>query len=148
MPEVLALRGRSALSPFRVAKLLSAVAAIRPAHAITRLSAHYWHFIEIAGALAAAERGTLERLLTYGPADTSCDDARRPDLLVLPRFGTISPWSSKATDIARNCGLAGVARVERGVAYEVATSGDTGASEPSERTQAWPGATPSSGAAN
>ncbi len=44
-------------------------------------------------------------------------------LLVVPRPGTISPWSSKATDIARNCGLAPVKRVERGIGYRIATRG-------------------------
>jgi phosphoribosylformylglycinamidine synthase len=117
VPEVLALRGRSALSPFRVAKLLAAFAALRPRHAITTLGARYWHFVEVARALAPAERTTLERLLTYGPADGGADDARDADFLVLPRFGTISPWSSKATDIAHNCGLAAVVRIERGVAF-------------------------------
>jgi len=117
VPEVLALRGRSALSPFRVAKLLAAFAALRPRHSIATLGARYWHFVEVARALAPAERTTLERLLTYGPADAGADDARDADFLVLPRFGTISPWSSKATDIAHNCGLAAVVRIERGVAF-------------------------------
>ena len=40
-------------------------------------------------------------------------------LLVVPRFGTISPWSSKATDIARHCGLDAVRRLERGIAYRL-----------------------------
>ena len=117
MPEVLALRGGSALSPFRVAKLLGALAATRPGHAIERLSARYWHLVEVRRPLAGVEHETLRRLLTYGPAGPSVDERRDPDLLVIPRFGTISPWSSKATDIARNCGLEAVSRIERGVAY-------------------------------
>ncbi|HSU44086.1 MAG TPA: phosphoribosylformylglycinamidine synthase [Casimicrobiaceae bacterium] len=122
MPEVLVLRGRAALSPFRVAKLLAAVAAIRPQHAIRGISAHYRHFVAIARSLTHPERSTLERLMTYGPADAAGDDAWVSDLLVLPRFGTISPWSSKATDIARNCGLEAVVRIERGVAFSVETA--------------------------
>ena len=122
MPEVLALRGRRALSPFRVAKLLAALSEVRPQHAIARIGAQYWHFVEIARPLASSERATLERLLTYGPADDgAASDAVR--LLVVPRFGTISPWSSKATDIARNCGLDAVSRIERGVAFDIATRG-------------------------
>ncbi|HEY3583059.1 MAG TPA: hypothetical protein VGL90_01630, partial [Casimicrobiaceae bacterium] len=120
MPEVLALRGRAALSPFRVAKLLAAVGAALPTHGITRLSAHFWHFVEIARPLAPHERVTLERLLTYGPVDTSYDAKANPHLIVVPRFGTISPWSSKATDIVHNCGLGAVVRVERGTAFEAA----------------------------
>ncbi|MBI2961161.1 MAG: phosphoribosylformylglycinamidine synthase, partial [Betaproteobacteria bacterium] len=67
-------------------------------------------------ALSAGESEVLDRLLTYGgaPADR---DACGAMLLVVPRVGTISPWSSKATDIARQCGLAAVQRIERGVAY-------------------------------
>jgi phosphoribosylformylglycinamidine synthase len=122
VPEVLALRGRAALSPFRVAKLLAAVGAAHPTHAITRLSAHFWHFVEIARPLASHERVTLERLLTYGPVDTSDHSTANPDLIVVPRFGTISPWSSKATDIVHNCGLEAVVRVERGTAIEIATA--------------------------
>ncbi|HET9670866.1 MAG TPA: phosphoribosylformylglycinamidine synthase, partial [Casimicrobiaceae bacterium] len=125
MPEVLALRGRAALSPFRVAKLLAALGAARPQHAIARLSAHFWHFVEIARPLATPERATLERLLIYGPVDASDDATPNPDLVVVPRFGTISPWSSKATDIVHNCGLEAVVRVERGTAFEMANaSGD------------------------
>ena len=126
MPEVLALRGRSALSPFRVAKLLAAFAALRPGHPVTGLCAHYWHFIEVARALAPGERTTLERLLTYGPADAADGGAHCPELLVLPRFGTISPWSSKATDIAHNCGLDAITRIERGVAFDVAAQQGAG----------------------
>ncbi|HLW13526.1 MAG TPA: phosphoribosylformylglycinamidine synthase, partial [Casimicrobiaceae bacterium] len=125
MPEVLALRGRSALSPFRVAKLLAALAAVRPRHAVTRLTARFWHFVEVARPLDDAGRETLERLLTYGPVDTGGAGARNVDLLVIPRFGTISAWSSKATDIARNCGLDTVTRIERGVAFDIAV-GDGG----------------------
>jgi phosphoribosylformylglycinamidine synthase len=118
VPEVIALRGRSALSSFRIAKLLAALAAARPQHAITRLSAHYWHFVEVERPLRADERAKLERLLTYGPLDQPAD-ASDASLLVVPRFGTISPWSSKATDIARNCALDAVRRIERGVAFEL-----------------------------
>ena len=122
MPEVLALRGRAALSPFRVAKLLAAVEAARPGHAIAELSARFLHFVEIARPLTERERATLERLLTYGPADTGEADAAPPDLVVVPRFGTISPWSSKATDIVHNCGLDVVLRVERGIGFALATA--------------------------
>ena len=122
MPEVLALRGGAALSPFRVAKLLGSLTAVRPQHAIAGLSAHHWHFVEIGRPLTADERATLERLLRYGPADrgTFASDAT---VLVVPRLGTISPWSSKATDIAHNCGLEVVTRIERGVAFELSTAG-------------------------
>ncbi len=57
--------------------------------------------------------------MTYGPVrDQETPDGL--DIIVLPRLGTISPWSSKATDIAHNCGLAAVSRIERGVTYTLA----------------------------
>ncbi|HYR00717.1 MAG TPA: phosphoribosylformylglycinamidine synthase, partial [Casimicrobiaceae bacterium] len=118
MSQLLTLRGRRALSPFRVDKLQSAFAALRPGHSVGGIAATFWHFVELARELAPAERATLERLLTYGPQDdAAADDGAF--FLVVPRPGTISPWSSKATDIARNCGLAAVRRIERGVGYRV-----------------------------
>jgi phosphoribosylformylglycinamidine synthase len=122
VPEVIVLTGRSALSSFRIAKLLAAVAAVRAQCTIARITARFWHFIDVARALTPGEHATLERLLTYGPATSPDHDAQRADLLVLPRFGTISPWSSKATDIAHNCGLDAVKRIERGIAFDVATT--------------------------
>ncbi|MFZ2321835.1 MAG: phosphoribosylformylglycinamidine synthase, partial [Pseudomonas sp.] len=59
------------------------------------------------------------RLLKYGPSVPVQEPTGRL-FLVVPRFGTISPWSSKATDIANNCGLAKIQRLERGIAYYVA----------------------------
>jgi phosphoribosylformylglycinamidine synthase len=116
--SLLSLRGRSALSPFRVAKLLAALAAVRPAHRVASLAATYWHFAEVSRPLTREEQSILERLLVYGPRDTQID-AAGDLLLVTPRPGTLSPWSSKATDIAHNCGLTAITRVERGVAYRV-----------------------------
>ena len=115
MPEVIALRGRSALSSFRIAKLLASFTAIAPGHAVTAVAAHYWHFIEIERPLEPREHATLQRLLTYGAVDEGGVVADA-SLVVVPRLGTISPWSSKATDIARNCALDAVRRIERGVA--------------------------------
>src|SRR5512139_2081913 len=109
MPELLSLRGRSALSPFRIVKLLDGLSAISPRHGVAAVDATFRHFVEVERALSGRERATLERLLTYGRASAAAaPEGER--LLVLPRPGTISPWSSKATDIARNCGLAAVRR--------------------------------------
>ncbi|HET7095831.1 MAG TPA: phosphoribosylformylglycinamidine synthase, partial [Casimicrobiaceae bacterium] len=120
MSQLLTLRGRHALSPFRVAKLEAALAASRPDHAVSRISSTYWHFVEVARNLTPAELATLERLLAYGAHDTESAGGGEP-FIVVPRPGTVSPWSSKATDIARNCGLDAVVRIERGVGYRVAT---------------------------
>ncbi len=122
MPHLLTLRGRHALSPFRVAKLLAALDASRPDHAVAGIAATFWHFVEVERELTAAEAVTLERILTYGPHDAgAADDGAL--LLVVPRPGTISPWSSKASDIAHNCGLDAVSRIERGTAFRVAIRG-------------------------
>src|SRR6516225_5690817 len=116
MAALLSLRGRNALSPFRIAKLLSNLAETR----ITGITAAYWHFVQTERELSAKERATLERILTYGPHGAAHSDAGEL-LLVIPRPGTISPWASKATDIAHNCGLAAITRIERGIAYLVST---------------------------
>src|SRR6266705_1626012 len=112
MSLILKLRGNRAVSAFRLDKLNSRLAAIRASARIA--AAEYWHFVETDGALAARESEVLERLLRYGEAAPA--GAGRM-LLSVPRLGTISPWSSKATDIARRCGLRGVRRVERGIAW-------------------------------
>src|SRR5690348_5389842 len=123
MAELLSLRGRAALSRFRLTKLLQSLSAVHPAHSVVGVTATFWHFVEISRALAADERAKLARLLTYGPHAEATRDSGAL-LLVVPRPGTISPWSSKATDIAHNCGLESIARIERGIAYRVATRDD------------------------
>ena len=120
---MLIIPGAPALSGFRLEKLLDSVRAASPR--VASLSARYVHFAEAEEELTEGQREVLERLLTYGP--TRRQHASDGTLiLVIPRFGTISPWSSKATDIAHNCGLAAVHRIERGVAYRI------GAEETSE----------------
>ncbi len=121
MPHLLTLRGRHALSPFRVAKLGAALAVSRPDHAVVSVVAEYWHFVEVARELTSAEQATLERLLAYGARDAAAVDGGEL-FVVVPRPGTVSPWSSKATDIAHNCGLSPVVRIERGIGFQVATS--------------------------
>ncbi|MGH9578214.1 MAG: phosphoribosylformylglycinamidine synthase, partial [Terriglobales bacterium] len=103
-----------ALSEFRIAKLLSTLRAVHPG--VRRLAAEFWHFVEIETPLAPAEQQILARLLEYGARPPAAQPAGAL-FLVVPRIGTISPWSSKATDIARICGLAGVRRIERGTLY-------------------------------
>jgi phosphoribosylformylglycinamidine synthase len=113
---LLQLRGACALSDFRLAKLLPQLQQVRSA--IDGLAAEFRHFVELDGALSPEEQGVLSRLLRYGAAPA----APRPGdtlYLVVPRIGTLSPWASKATDIARNCGLAAVRRIERGTCYYV-----------------------------
>src|ERR1044071_4052350 len=116
MAVLLSLRGRNALSPFRLTKLLSNLAGPR----ISGITADFWHFVRVARELTRGERATLERILAYGPRSGAHGDDGEL-LLVIPRPGTVSPWASKATDIAHNCGLGAISRVERGVAYRVTT---------------------------
>ncbi len=112
-------RGSPALSDFRTDKLLNQLQSRVPA--ISHVYAEYTHFADIDGELSAEHTEILEKLLSYGPAYS----AEEPDgqlFLVIPRFGTISPWASKATDIAHNSGLSQIHRLERGVAYYVQSS--------------------------
>ena len=112
--QILQLRGSRALSDFRLAKLLAALKKLDPG--IGSVAAEYRHFVACEGELDAGARKVLERLLGYG---SPAPQARGRAWLVVPRLGTLSPWSSKATDIARNCGLAQVRRIERGRLYTV-----------------------------
>ncbi len=83
--------------------------------------ASFVHLVDLDGELGPPQHHVLERLLTYGA--TGVDHTHAVDCVVLPRFGTVSPWSSKATDIAHNCGLSTVRRVERGVEYSFVAKG-------------------------
>ncbi|HUL40948.1 MAG TPA: phosphoribosylformylglycinamidine synthase [Burkholderiales bacterium] len=114
MPQILKLRGRNALSDFRLNKLLSALKKSIPS--IAAVQAEFWHFVAPSRNLADREVAILKRILTYGPANKA-DKTQGEVLLVVPRIGTVSPWSSKATDIARHCGLEVVERIERGIAF-------------------------------
>ncbi|TCI05330.1 phosphoribosylformylglycinamidine synthase [Corallincola luteus] len=120
------LRGAPALSDFRINKLLDACRSQKLP--VTSIYAEYMHFAELTSPLSEAELAKLEKLLTYGP--TIAEHAPEGKLLlVTPRPGTISPWSSKATDIAQNCGLDQIVRLERGMAYYVATSAELSAAQ-------------------
>src|SRR5438105_1681098 len=117
---ILGIAGTAALSPFRRAKLLERLRAIEPA--VTALDSRFMHFVECTRALTAGERAVLLALLTYGPrpqAPPPAGEGAANRVLVVPRAGTISPWSSKATDIARVCGLEPVRRIERGIEYRL-----------------------------
>jgi phosphoribosylformylglycinamidine synthase len=115
---MLEIPGAPALSAFRIAKLLERLTAIEPA--VTGLAARFVHFADLSAPLSTAETAVLGELLTYGPslpADAAAGEGER--VLIVPRLGTISPWSSKATEIVRVCGLESVRRVERGIEYRL-----------------------------
>ena len=111
--------GAPALSAFRRRKLLHNLKQVVPA--VTEIEAEYRHFAEVTQPLSAEQTNTLKALMDYGPKQQSVD-LKGSLLLVVPRPGTISPWSSKATDIVHNCGLQSVVRVERGIAYYIEAS--------------------------
>ena len=114
MAEFLALRGSAAFSASRLGRLQQSLDEAFPG---VRLVAEHWYFVELDAPLSAEEGARLKSLLEIpeikaaSPAGTL--------MLVTPRLGTISPWSSKATDICRNCGFAAIRRIERGTAFHV-----------------------------
>jgi phosphoribosylformylglycinamidine synthase len=117
---MLEIAGPPALTDFRLEKLL---ATLRPAAPrLTGLQAWFVHYVDPARDLEPRERQALDALLDYGPARPARAPAA-PVLWVVPRLGTISPWSSKATDIAHACGLGVVRRIERGTAWSFTADG-------------------------
>jgi phosphoribosylformylglycinamidine synthase len=112
---MLILPGSNALSVFRTQRLLSQLQAVEPA--IIGVTGRFLHFVDSTVALSEADSSRLTGLLTYGEPFSGSTDG--DEFTVIPRFGTISPWASKATDIAHNCGLSQIKRIERGVSYRV-----------------------------
>ena len=115
--DVLCLPGPIAETEFRRARLAAELAAHVPA--ITGVDVHFVHLVQLTADLDTRQRQLLDALLDYGTPASELGDAHA--ITVVPRIGTISPWASKATDIARNCGLP-VARIERGRVYALQTA--------------------------
>ena len=109
--------GKTALSSFRLAKLRAALKEAAPN--VVLMDTRHWYFVALKSiTLNKDDAALLDRLLGLDDSAGEPDDAnKRQRLLVVPRLGTISPWSSKATDIAQHCALPQVERIERGVAY-------------------------------
>ena len=115
MSVVLPLRGVTALSDFRVEKLFQKAAALDLPE--VKLSSEFWYFVGSKKALDAATVEKLQALLAAQSVEQTPKAREGLHLfLVTPRLGTISPWASKATNIAENCGLEGIERIERGMA--------------------------------
>ncbi len=121
---MLILPGAAAFSSIRHQKLLTNLRSLQ--QGIHGFAAEYIHFAHLGEPLGAHETELLAQLLTYGPR-TENSHLNGQLLLVVPRPGTISPWSSKATDIAHNAGLRKVLRLERGIAWSIG-----GAFDPNE----------------
>ncbi|MGH8335291.1 MAG: phosphoribosylformylglycinamidine synthase, partial [Gammaproteobacteria bacterium] len=112
--------GGNALSDFRARQLLPQLQAIHDR--ISTITARFVHLVACAEPPSDALRAQLTALLTYGEPYTGSSvtaaDAGGPLIVVTPRFGTVSPWASKATDIAHNCALP-VKRIERVTEYRL-----------------------------
>ncbi len=113
---MLELIGSTALSAFRKKRLLKKLTRTIPL--VKEISAEYIHFADVEEALTDSALSTLKRILTYGPKSEGIQH-KGYRLLVVPRANTLSPWSTKATDIAQHCGLTQINRLERGIAYYV-----------------------------
>jgi phosphoribosylformylglycinamidine synthase len=119
---MLTLPGAPALSEFRLNKVRARLTAI--AGEGLEVAARFVHFVDLDGELDEHAAAVLDSLLRYGPQHAEVD-AGGELYLVVPRPGTRSPWSSKATDIAHNCGLRSIRRIERGIAYRVRGAANT-----------------------
>ncbi len=120
--QTLILEGGNALSDFRIQQLVPRLQAICPN--VVGLSGRYLHLVASVTSLEDTAQQTLKQLLTYGdPAPSEANAAASWTLCVSPRLGTVSPWASKATDIAHNCGLS-VRRIERLVSYRLKFAAD------------------------
>jgi phosphoribosylformylglycinamidine synthase len=113
---MIVLPGSAALSSARLDALRTRLQERVPS--VRGVSARFLHFVELTAPLEAEEARVLDALLTYGPKG---EVSEREGLvrIVVPRIGTVSPWSTKATEIARRCGLAKVRRIERGIRYAI-----------------------------
>ncbi len=108
------IAGGNALSPFRAQQLQPALQAIHPK--IAGIAARFVHLVATDAPPTHEQQQRLAALLTYGdPYQGPLDGAA---IIVTPRLGTVSPWASKATDIARNCGLA-LRRIERATEFRI-----------------------------
>jgi phosphoribosylformylglycinamidine synthase len=113
------LVAQAAFEPVSEPRLSARVSAAVPA--LTELLARPMYWVDVDPALSASETAKLEQLLSASAVDEQqhADVDAAPAFWVVPRLGTISAWASKATDIARHCGLGGVRRIERGMEYRV-----------------------------
>jgi phosphoribosylformylglycinamidine synthase len=114
---MLTLFGTPALSPFRAQKLQNELQALLPE--LIGLQSRYLHFVQLGAEPTTQQQQLLSRLLDYGYSNPP-HDLDGAVVWVVPRLGTISPWSSKATEIAQRCGLQTVLRLERGIEYRFA----------------------------
>jgi len=116
---MLQIQGSPALSQFRLDKLLANIRTLVPE--LSSIYAEYVHFIDLEQSLDSHQTQVLGSLLQYGPQLQRSEQCGQ-QLIVVPRPGTISPWSTKATDIAHHCGLLSIKRIERGIVFTLQTT--------------------------
>ncbi len=113
----LVLDGPAAFSAFRLTRLRARLQAIAPG--VGPVAASFQHLVKLSGPLDGAAQRRLEQVLAYGDVLTGELPGAKVHLLIVPRLGTTSPWSSKATEIARNCALPQVEKIERAVLLRI-----------------------------
>ena len=114
--EIIHIAGGPAYSKFRKEKLLEKLQTVNPQ--IKDIHSEYLHIVWCEKKIAASEKDTLEKILHYGPK-AQVLDFKDNAIITIPRPGTISPWASRATDIANHCGLYDIKRIERAVAVYI-----------------------------
>ncbi len=124
--HLIPVEGGNALPAFRAQALLARLQQVAPR--VTAVHARHVHWVCSETPLTRAQRDALEGLLRYG--DAYAGPTEGVLIVVAPRLGTVSPWASKATDIAHNCGLS-LKRIERVTEYQLSLkSGLLGGSKP------------------
>ncbi len=131
MSSVIALHGAVALSEFRTQRLLERLKTVWPP--VIGIESQYLYLVEIAAPLDEDEMDRLHAVLEA----TGAAEELPGSVIVAPRLGTISPWSSKATDILRHCGLGNVVRVERVTRFVPVAAKKHPGPPPAVRSRAW-----------
>jgi phosphoribosylformylglycinamidine synthase len=117
---MLVMRGSLAHSHFRLERWLSKINNVVPQ--VNTIFAEFVHFVDLEETISKQENELLSNLLTYGAPAIVPAGSPRTLILVVPKLGTISAWSSQATDIAHHCGLKKIRRIERGILYSLDTN--------------------------
>jgi len=117
---MLIFSGQHALAAFQQKRLLFSLQAVKPS--ISNLVARWMYFVNPERRLETSKHELLKTVLAATDYQQDSPSPTRLSALVLPRAGTLSPWSSKASDILHNCGLSEIARVERGMMIDITVS--------------------------
>ncbi|RTZ47810.1 phosphoribosylformylglycinamidine synthase [Candidimonas sp. SYP-B2681] len=134
MNSIQHLLGSSVLSSFRRERLLQRFAELDLP--VADINGRFEHYVWSDAQLSSADQTRLEQLLDYGSMVPAEKEGKNSLVLrVFPRLGTVSPWASKASDIAHNCGLPAVRRIERGIRYTLTPTRGLLGSKPIDAAQ-------------